>query len=193
VSYTTLTADVVSWLNRTDITSGQLGSFVSLFEAKAGRMLRVRQQETAFSGTIDADNQIALPADFSAFKTLWIDGYEGNPPESQSLDTVIARKRTSGIPTMYAIGGSTVRFDGSGDVVGVYFGSIPRLETAGTNWLETIAYDAYLFGALSEAWGFLMDDAQSAKYAARCANVLSDVMAADQRDRFNGPLVARKR
>ena len=191
--YGDLQVEVPEWLNRPDLTSFQLSACAALFEAKAGRMLRVRQQEAAFSGAIDGSNQIVLPADFAAFKTLWVDGYEGNPPDPQSLEAVIARKRTSGVPTMYAVGGTTVRFDGSGDVLGVYFKTIPSIETNSTNWLSEIAYDAYFFGMLSEAWGFLMDDAQSAKYAARCQNVLSDVMAADQRDRFSGPLVARKR
>ena len=188
-----LQQDVPLWLNRTDDFSAQLGVWASLFEAKAGRLLRTRAQETAFSGTIDGNSQIALPADWLAFKTLWIVGQEGSPLTPQTLEAVVARNRTTGSPVMYAVTGANVQFDGVGDVLGVYHAALPNIETNSTNWLSALAYDAYLFGMLSEAWGYLMNDAQEAKYAARSMEALNSVIAADQRDRFTGPLVARKR
>jgi hypothetical protein len=191
-SYFQLEPDVGFWTNRTDL-SAYIPSFVALFEAKANRELRAWRQETAFSGTIDGSNQLPLPADFLAFKTLWQPGQEGSPLTAQSLESVVARKRTTGAPTMYALDGGKVRFDGSGDILGTYHAAIPGLVANDTNWLSVQAYDAYLFGALSEAWIYLMDEQRAALYAARSDAALKSVIAADERDRFGGPLVARKR
>jgi hypothetical protein len=191
-TYAQLTADLPLWMSRTDLAS-MLPGFCSLFEARANRFLRTRSQETAFTGTIDASNEIALPADFAAFKTLWQPGYESTPITPQSLESVVAKYATSGTPSLYALSGSNVRFDGSGDVEGVYFASIPALQTASSNWLSVLAYDAYLFGVLAEAKLYLMDEQRAQLYAARSQNALQDVADTDQRDRFNGPLVARKR
>lgn len=191
-TYAQLLTDVPAWISRTDVAT-YIPTFVSLFEARVNRRLRVRQMETAFAGTIDADNQIALPADWAAFKTLWADGSEHSPFHSQTLEYVVARNYTSGAPMAYAIDGANVRFDGSGDVVGVYYKNVPGLVANGTNWLCTAAYDAYLFGVLSEAHLYMMDEQRAAALYARADDALNNVTSSDQRDRFSGPLVARVR
>jgi hypothetical protein len=191
-SYFQLYPDLEAWANRSDF-GAYIPSFVALFEAKANRDLRTRRQETAFSGTIDGSNQLALPADFASFKTLWQPGYEGTPLTSQSLESVVAKNRTSGTPTVYAMDGGKVRFDGSGDILGVYYAAIPGLVANDTNWLSVMAYDAYLFGALAEASIYFKDEERARLYAARSNEALMSVAASDQRDSFGGPLVARKR
>lgn len=191
-TWTRLQADVADWTHRTDLGS-KISGFVSLFEANANRMLRTRQQETTFSGTIDGDERIALPADWLAFKTLWCVGYERTPLKAQSLESVVAQGVVSGAPSNYAIDGASVRFDGAGDVLGVYFASVPSLEAEGSTWLSVAAYDAYLSGTLAEAHLYVGDVEQAATMIARSSSALALLVAADQRDRFSGPLVARKR
>lgn len=191
-TWTQLQADVPAWVNRSDMAS-EMSRFTRLFEAKAGRQLRTRRQEASFSGTISGANKLALPSDWAGFKTLWLSGQEQSPFVAQSLESVVAKNRTSGAPTMYAIDGSSVRFDGSGDVVGVYYQTLPSIETAGSNWLSVAAYDAYLCGVVAEAWLYLLDENRASLMAAKSQNALDSLMSADQRDKFNGPLVARKR
>ena len=190
-TYAQLLIDIPLWTDRTDVAA-KVPSYVALFEAWASRTLRVRQMETAFTGTINASNEIALPSDFVAFKSLWISGQEGAPIRPQSLDAVVARDRTSGDPTIYAVKNGAVRFDGSGDVVGVYYADIPAIETAGSNWLSVLAYDAYLFGTLGEAQ-MQLGDGQAQASLQRAAAVISSLQGNDQRDKFTGPLVAQKR
>lgn len=192
MTWTRLQADVAAWTHRTDL-GDKISGFASLFEAGVNRLLRTRQQETAFSGTIDGSQQIALPADWLAFKTLWPSGDERSTLKAQSLESVVAQGMISGSPTHYAIDGANVRFDGSGDIVGVYYASLPAIETAESNWLSVSAYDAYLFGTLAEAHLYVGDVDMAAPMIARSRSVLDNVIAADQRDRFSGPLVARKR
>lgn len=187
-----LQSDVIALTDRTDIST-KVSLFAELFEARIRRNLRMSQMEEAFSGTIDANNEIAKPADWLAFRAVWPDGYESRQLTAQSLDTVVAQFVTSSIPTMYAVKSGAFLFDGSGDVSGVYYQDIPGIEANGSNWLSVASYDAYLFGCLAEAWDYIGDDAQFTKYMQRSSAVLDQLMAADKRDKFSGPLQARKR
>ena len=61
-AYTTLAADIATYTHRTDLTAGQISTFVRLAEATINRRLRVRQMETALAATaIDSSNAITLP------------------------------------------------------------------------------------------------------------------------------------
>jgi hypothetical protein len=189
---TQLYQDVSSWANRSDLTD-YIPAFISLFENRVNHTLRVRAQETAFSGTI-ASNLIALPADFAAFKALWQEGYEYHPLKPVSLEMLIAADQTTGVPRNWAIDRTNVRFDGVGDITGVYYATLPAITAdAPTNWLLTSHYDAYLFGVLSEAFDYLMDDPRSARYAARSLSVLDAIQSADHKDRFSGQLTVTVR
>lgn len=191
-TWTQLQADVIAWTNRTDI-SDKIGSFVAIFEDRVRRNLRVSQMEQNISGTINASQELAKPAGFLAMRALWPSAYPVQQLEAQSLESVIARDTTSGPPTVYALKAGAFKFDGSGDVAGVYYQDIPGIKANASNWLSVSAYDAYLFGTLSEAWDYVGDGAQAQKYLQRSAVIIESLSASDQRDRHHGPLVARKR
>lgn len=188
-TYTTLVADVAKWSARTDLDA-LMPTFCRLFEARVGRELRVRQMEASFAGTITA-NVVALPADWLQFKRLWPTAYPDCDIRAQTLEVV--RERVEGVPFYFAIDGGNVRFNGAGGVAGTYYQAIPALATAvsGTNWLLTLAYDAYLFGVLAEVADYMMDDAALAKHQAKSAAIIDNIRAADTR--LNGPLQAVKR
>lgn len=187
-----LQTDFPLWNKRTDQTA-RLSGFVALVEARFNRRLRTRQQETAITGTTDGNGKIALPADFLAAKSLWVPNYEGQPLDAQTLDFVIANQISGQRPTAYAVGQSALTFNGSGDVEGVYFASVPGLVANGSNWLSTLAYEAYLFGALAEAALDAFDEARAMSLYGRSDGVIAEVISNDQRDRFAGPLISRKR
>lgn len=192
-TWTQLQTDFPLWNKRTDQTA-RLSGFVALAEARFNRRLRVRQQEAALSGTTDDDGLLTLPADFLAPKTLWVPNYEADPLDAQSLDYIKASQQLGQRPTAYAVGQSDITFNGTGDVEGVYFASVPGLVANGSNWLSLMAYDAYLFGALAEAAFDAMDDPERATgLYARADAVISELINNDRRDRFSGPLVSRKR
>lgn len=184
--------DFAQYIKRTDVTS-RISGYVALFETRAGRKLRVRQQETAFTGTTDANQRIALPVDWAAFKVLRDDA-DQRVLKPQSLESVLASRRyPGGTPTMYAIDAGFARFDGAGSVTGVYFARIPGLVANGSNWLSVAAYDAYLFGTLAEAHVDAFDEERAQLYSARADAALQELIDNDRRDRFGGPLVARVR
>lgn len=185
-TYTQLRSNVASWSVRTDLTP-VLGVMTALFEARANRYLRVRAMEASFTGTI-ASSVIALPADFLEFKTLWAANYPESKLHPQTLEMV--RRDTEGVPTMYALDGTDVRFNGTGDIAGVYYQSIPSLETNEYNWLSVAGYDAYLFGVLAEVENYLDNAEGMAKHWERSKAAMDSIMGADKR--LSGPLVARK-
>lgn len=191
-TYTQLAADLQPWMKRDDLMA-QLPGFVALFEARVARKLRTSHQEAAFSGTINASNQIALPADFLAFKSIWLPGRSNAPIKSQSLEYVLSATVAGKTPTAHCVLQSVVQFDGGGTVQGVYHASVPSLFVNNSNWLSVLAYDAYLFGTLAEAELYSMNPDLAAIYTARSEAALQEVNGADQRDRFSGPLVARAR
>jgi hypothetical protein len=183
-TYAKLVSDVGAWSARSDL-GDVLPAMCGLFEARVNRKMRVRQMEAAFSGTI-TDNVIALPADFLAFKALRVDGRDYT---LQPQTVEIVRMAPDGLPTFYAIDGESVRFNGTGDVTGTYYRSIPGIVANGYNWLSVLAYDAYLFGVLSEVYGYLRDDVEQQKSLGRSVAILDSIEGADTR--LNGPLVAR--
>ena len=191
-TYAQLQTDFPLWSKRTDLAS-MISGFVGLFEAKVNRKLRTRRQETSFTGTINASSKIALPSDWAAFKTLWQANYESAPCRVQSMESVVASDRTSGTPTMYAIDGTNVRFNGAGDMLGIYYATVPGLVANASNWLSTAAYDSYLFGVLSEASLYQMDEERALLYQARADTALQEIINTDHRDRFSGPIEARAR
>lgn len=184
-TYTQLAADVQSWAARTDIAD-KIPTMVGLFENRVNRTMRVRQMEEAFTGTI-VDNVLPLPAGWLEWKRIHDDRYPDCPLKPQTIDLV--RQSTEGAPTLYAVDGTNIRFNGSGDVTGVYYKAIPSLFVDGFNWLSVLAYDAYLFGVLAEVSTWLKDDAGIQTNYARSAAILKDVAGADKR--LTGPLVAR--
>jgi hypothetical protein len=185
-TYTQLLADVQDWSARTDVAV-KVPTMVGLFETRVNRLLRTRQMEASFAGTI-ANNVVPLPAGWLEFKRIWPSSNDKFTLHPQVLEAVILR--TEGSPTHYATDGANVRFNGNGDVAGVYFQAIPGLVANETNWLSTAAYDAYLFGVLAEIADYMKDDAAMAKYFARSNAVLDDVAGANVR--LYGPLVSRK-
>jgi len=192
MTYAQLQTDFPLWLKRTDLDT-RLSGFVSIFESRVARKLRVRQMETSFSGTIDANNRVALPADFLAFRVIWPDGYQELTLRPQSLEAVLAEGRTAGTPAFYALDGTNVHFDGSGSVTGVYYAKVPGLVANGSNWLSTLAYEAYLFGVLAEAELYALNPAAAATYTARTESILSDIVTTAQKDAYTGPVAVRAR
>ena len=186
-TYTQLLADVQSWSARTDIAD-QIPTMVGLFENRVNRSLRTRQMESAFTGTTAA-NVLALPAGYLEYKDLFAVGYERQPVKPQTLEAVKAC--TTGIPTIYAIDGTNVRFDGNGSIEGRVYTKVPALVTNETNWLCTLAYDVYLFGTLAEVADYMKDTDSFTRNYERSKAILADIQNDD--DRRKGPLVAVRR
>jgi hypothetical protein len=77
----------------------------------------------------------------------------------------------------------------------VYYGKIPALSTANTtNWLLTKAPDVYLYGALTHAAPFLMDDQRMAVFSQIYLARVQSLQDESQKALHSGsPLISRPR
>lgn len=183
-SYTELKTAIQAWQHRTDLSS-VVDDFIDLSEAKFNRKLRTRQQEADFSGT-PTSYEIALPADFLAFRKLWRTA-DKTTLELKPLD-VVRWYQEGGESTSYAIGDTLVT-DGTSAVTGVYIGKITALSGANTtNWLLTAYPDVYLFAGLSECAFYVKDKESAAMWTARTDALIAEINRTAQRDQFSGPV-----
>jgi hypothetical protein len=193
-TYAELQTAVGDWLARSDLTSN-IPDFITLFEAEACRKLRVRPAETTATLT-PSSGSASLPSDFLGVRRLTWDGSVAidlsyvTPSELQSRYPDAA----DGVPAVYTIEGGTIRIRpiDDEDLILVY-----RAKTAavsGTlNWLFTNHPDAYLFGALCEAYMFDKDEERAAIWAARRDKTFDGIKEVDfhyrgnMRIRVDGP------
>lgn len=173
------------WLHRT-YSDAKLEEFISLAEANFDRSLRVRQMETAFSGTL-ASGLVARPADLVAVKALWSDSNKYPPVEQKSLEFVMKTPSDGAIPQYYAWDRDSFHFNTqSGSVAGVYYASIDRLSsTTTTNWLLTFAPDLYIAGVVAEAHQYAMNP-EAGNWVAKTEALIARLNARDMTDRFSG-------
>ncbi|SOY79931.1 conserved hypothetical protein [Cupriavidus taiwanensis] len=160
-TYDDLKAAIGRWLHRSDLAVAA-EDFITLFEVRINRNLRVRQMEASLSQTISAQT-VALPAD-------WLE-FIGKPTLGGKPQDFITRdqyKTLDGLAPVFEQGyfsifGSNLKL-GADVSAGVtlafdYYAKIPSLSaSAQTNWLIVDAPDVYLYGALLEAEPYLKND-----------------------------------
>lgn len=190
-NYTELQASIGTWMNRSDL-SAIIPDFVRLFEARANRELRVTDMEEALSSTPLVSGGASLPTGFLAFKELRFDGTPNYTLQPKSLEWIRGQIANSTSTAQYfAVTKSTVQcWPETGPIKGTYYKEIPALASNSTNWLLTSYPDLYLFGSLVEAAIYLQDDASLAKFAPRVVALLDDVQKADDRNQFDGGILA---
>lgn len=192
MNYTELKTRVAGYLHRTDLDS-MMPTFVENAEARLNRSLRVRQMEASLASTaIDANNEIALPAGFLAFKHLWPTVYPYLRLTPQTIDAVLGQNATSGVPSMFAVLGSAAKFDGNGDVQGIYYQSIPGLVANSTNWLSEDHPDLYMHAVCAEAAAYTQDNTALQLHEAKVEVLMRSVQSANDRDRFQHALTAKR-
>jgi hypothetical protein len=183
-TYSNIKTAVGTWLARDDLTS-YVADLMTAAEYRIYRELRVRQMETAYSGTISS-GVIALPSGFKGWKTLRIASSPAQILQATDLDSLMRQyptRSSDGKPAVYAINGSNVEFgpypDDGYSVAGTYWKQLTALSASNeSNWLVTDAPELLLWASLSEAAPFLKDDARIAvwegKYQAARAMLESE-------------------
>lgn len=163
-TYSTLQSAIAGWLVRGDLTA-RIPDFISLFEAHAQRVLRVRQMQARDTAPIGPGVEYGtVPDDWLETVTFSItDGTNTwwlEPKPDEVIDEAWDR---TGRPRFYANVADSFRFYPSPDATYTgqltYIAAIPALSDANpTNWLLDLAPDAYMAGAMVEAAPMLRDD-----------------------------------
>lgn len=150
-------------LNRNDATDAQLNVFIDQAVARIQRTLRVPSMEKVEIYTVGSTNQgvLSLPNDFLQLKHLYTSTGTVNFVDLGSF--VKTADAPGNTPTIYT------RVQGSfllkptppqdSQITMIYYGEIPDLvEDTDSNFLTEIASDLLIYGALTFAADFFIDD-----------------------------------
>jgi hypothetical protein len=203
-NYTDLLAEVASYLARDDLTA-RVPDFVLLAEAKFNRELRCIQMEkrsTALVNILSTEPQyISLPSDFQSMRSLRLNEEPGKP-RLEYMNNTEADEYTksvwaqTGKPQFFTVFGSELQLMRTPDAAYAlemkYRAYIPALVTNSTNWLMTLAPDAYLYGALLEAAPYMKEDQRLQTWGAGLASTIDGLNRLSMDQTYgSGPLVMR--
>lgn len=188
-TYAELQSAVANWLGRDDLNA-RIPEFITLFEATACRRLGVRETQTTTNLT-PSSGMATLPTDFlSAKRVTWM----GSSPVDLVYEhpSIIAWTPVTetGTPNKYTIEGSKLKVRPVSDTTLELLYAASTAAVSGTlNWLMTKHPDAYLFGSLCEAEGFVVNDERSALWRSRMEAAFDEIVKSDFR--YRGPMQVR--
>lgn len=204
-TYSDLCTAVANWLGgRSDLTS-RIPEFIALAEAKFNRSLKCPQMETRSYTTVNTSSTepefVSLPGDFQTMRRIRLSGVTGKPQlsfvsQTQGDQIRYSRHNTTGRPAYFTVFGNEIELiptpDSAYELEMVYRANIPALASNSTNWLLTLAPDAYLYGALLESAPYIKDDERVALWAAALTNTIDAINSLGLAQSFNaGPVSMR--
>lgn len=201
-SYTTLKAQIASWLNRNDLTDA-IPTFIQLAESRLRRDSRLQQ---VVSRDFTAEEGGNLPSDFKAMRELYLDtdSYRGAllMVSADELSLIKGKTGSTGVPRYAAViataGTPTIRYapapGGDYTLRMTYDSLLDALsDTNASNWLLDAAPDLYLFASLSAAEGYLQEDQRVALWKQEYEQAAREYKIDSDRRSFSGRLTPRPR
>lgn len=194
-SYADLQASIANFLARDDLTA-QIPDFIQLAEARINRELETREQEKRVQATLVAgDEYIALPIDLREVREVKLNTSPLTVlsyASPTSLDTQYS-SNGQGKPLGYSIVGKEMKIrpipDSSYTMEIVYIGDVDALSAVSTPTLFTRSPDLYLYGALTEAYVYLLDEQRAAQYDEKFTRTINEVRMDEERSHYGtGPL-----
>lgn len=197
-NYATLQSTIADYLNRADLTS-QIQTFIQFVESDLNSRLRCREMIVRATTTND-DEFVKLPLDFLEALNLQIVG-GASPLRYVTLDEadMINRAQVLTQVSVYSLMNGAIELipppSTDVEIEMVYYGKIPALsDSQTTNWLLTKAPDVYLYGALTHAAPFLMDDQRISVFGNIYLKRVEELNQESQKSLHSGsPLLARTR
>lgn len=190
-TYTELKTAVANFLARDDLTS-QIPNFIQLAESRMSRELETRDQEKRATATLTSgDEYIALPTDLREVRSVALT----TDPKTvltyyspTSLDSTYS-SGGSGKPLGFSIVGGEMKLrpipDSSYTAEIIYVGGLSALSDSNlTNVVLTRHPDAYLYGALAEAYAYLLDETRAAQYMQRFSLAIDEIKVDEQRAHY---------
>ena len=190
-TYSELKTAVANFLARDDMTA-QIPDFIQLAEARMSRELESRDQEKRATATLTSgDEYIALPTDLREVRQVRLNTYPVSVLSYYSpgaLDDAYP-STGSGKPRGFSIVGGEMKLrpipDSGYTAEIVYIASLESLsDTNTTNVLLTRSPDAYLYGALAEAYAYLLDETRASQYMSRFTMAIEEIKVDEQRAHY---------
>jgi hypothetical protein len=194
-SYADLQTSIANFLARSDLNA-QIPDFIQLAEARINRELETREQEKRVQATLVAgDEYIALPTDLREVrevKLLTSPLTVLNYMSPTGLDNEYSSNGLSK-PRGYSIAGKEMKLrpipDSAYTAEIMYIGSVDTLSAVSTPTLFLRSPDVYLYGALTEAYVYLLDEARAAQYDEKFTRAINEVRMDEERSHYGtGPL-----
>lgn len=197
-NYSTLKSTIADYLNRADLTS-QIETFIQFAEADMNSRLRCREQIIRARTTSDAEF-VDLPSNWLEAINIHIVGGQ-QPLRYITLDEadIVNKEQLFTSPHYYSMMNGAIEIIPKPaddiEIEMIYYSKITALsDTNTTNWLLTKSPDVYLYGSLTHAAPFLMDDQRIPVFGQIYATRLQALQDESQKALYSGsPLIARTR
>lgn len=194
--YDSLQTAVGDYLARSDLTTF-VPNFVQNCEAKLLRILRIRQMETALSGTVSS-GVLAVPSDYLQLKYAYVDRSPIQWLEVTTAENIYNTYpvRSGGeIPVLIAREAGNFIFGpypSNVSIKGVYYAKpdLLRDDSDGSNFLTDDMPDLLLYGSLLEAEPFIKNDPRVALWQTMYERALETVTREAKRERNSGGSLA---
>lgn len=194
-TYSELKTEIANFLARDDLTT-QIPSFITLAEARMSRELNSRTQEKrANATTTSGDGFISLPTDLRSIRNVQLNT---DPITILQYNTAEMLNREynsggTGKPKAYTIIGSELAIrpipDTAYTLEIIYGESLNSLsDTTTNNTILTRHPDAYLYGSLTNAYSYLMDEQRATTYDALFTRIMSEIIKDTEDARYGGIL-----
>lgn len=190
-TYTDLQTSIANFLARSDLTA-QIPDFITLAEGRMSRELETRSQEKRSTASLTAGNEyIFLPNDMREIREVKLNTSPLTVLKYYSpvaLDEQYA-SNGQGKPQGFSIVGLEMKLrpipDSSYTAEIIYIGGVAPLTVAApTNNILIRSPDAYLYGALAEAYAYLLDETRAAQYMARFDKAMEEIKVDEQRAHY---------
>jgi hypothetical protein len=194
-SYADLQTSIANFLARDDLTA-QIPNFIQLAEARINRELETREQEKRVQAALVAgDEYIALPTDLREVREVKLNTSPLTVLSYASptgLDTQYS-SNGQGKPQGYSIVGKEMKVrpipDSGYTMEIIYIGNVDTLSDVSTPTLFIRSPDLYLYGALTEAYVYLLDEQRAAQYDEKFTRAINEVRMDEERSHYGtGPL-----
>lgn len=194
-TFSELVTAIGDWLDADDTTKARAPTFIQLAEARLNRLLDNPEMEVMSDATASGD-YTALPDDFG--EMVSISTGDGRLTPMGAVEFAALDHSITGVPRYYSIVNRSIALapaNGTAAIQIVYRRRLPALSgTSPTNWLLTLAPDAYLYGALVQAEGFLAEDDRVAGWKSMFDEAIGELRQDAARRRWGaGPISPRIR
>ena len=186
-----LKAAVADTMARTDLTT-QIPNFILLAEARLSRELETREQEKRAQATLVVNDEfISLPTDLREIREVKLTGNPNSVLEYKSPTRLDSDFPSLGLgePRAYSIVGKELKVrpipDSAYTMEIIYIGGLVALSaTNQVNDMLTRHPDAYLMGAVSEGYLYLMDEAKAQLYDQKFSRIIEEIRKDNQRANY---------
>lgn len=189
-TYAELKSTIADFLARDDLTT-QIPNFIQLAEGRMNRELETREQQKRVTATLETgDEYVALPTDMREIREVKLNTSPIKVLDYYSpvgLDQSYGSTST-GKPSGYSVVGRELKLrpvpDASYTAEIIYIGNLNSLSDSATTTLFLRSPDLYLYGSLTEAYAYLLDEQRASVYDSKFTRALEEVKVDEQRSQY---------